>query len=141
MASALKLWRASVCIFRKMENKDKIGKHHLCSGTSLVASLQFTCGLKYALTVAPFSCFLRLALCRFDLMCSFTSYRPEAATFTSRQHKLHLAYCSPALLGTIIPPNFSNHSFWNFPEHFRLFAAGAILKCDQIRRFEQVRFH
>ena len=60
-------------------------------------------------------------------MCSFTSYRPEAVTLTSREHKLHLAYCLPALLGTVILPNFSNHSFWNFPVHFRLFAGGAIL--------------
>ena len=74
-------------------------------------------------------------------MCSFTSYRSEAATFTSREHKLHLAYSSPDLLGTIIPPNFSNHSFWNFLVHFRLFAAGAILKCHKIGKFRTGAFH
>ena len=68
--------------------------------TSLAKSPPFGRGLKKVFTVAPSSWRFRFAVCKFDFMSSVTSYNPEAATFTSREHTLHLADCSPALLCT-----------------------------------------
>ena len=108
-----KLWRASVCTFRKSRRRVTLTERSMAeskkrTGTSIPRRMSDFFSVLSSTTREKGTI----------LQCQqwSTSNTPDAITFTSCEHKIHLAYCSQNNLIQFLQ---------KVPEHF--FAGGAIL--------------